>query len=296
MPRPSFFDALTPIGMRLIDLDAAGERDVDDAGADERRWPGWWPAGCCRTGCRRWWPRCVSGRPAASQAVRVMLNACSPTWLTQPPTTWPISAGIDAGALDERLLHDAEQVGRVDGGQAAVAAADGGADGVDDDDVAHDVLRPDEAARSGEPSLRCRYGPCRGRSSLARAVRRRRRAPLHPRDRRDRVRRRSHRDRRALVDPLPRHARRRRGVLGGRRAARRGPVVRRGARPVLATSADRARTSGSSPGAPCSSPSGRAPTASAVAAARRPSRPAQRPVDEVPGVRPARRSRASRRR
>ncbi len=35
----------------------------------------------------------VSGRPAASHAVRVMLKLCSPTWLTQPPTTWPTSAG-----------------------------------------------------------------------------------------------------------------------------------------------------------------------------------------------------------
>ena len=28
-----------------------------------------------------------SGRPAASHAVRVRLKLCSPTWLTQPPTT-----------------------------------------------------------------------------------------------------------------------------------------------------------------------------------------------------------------
>ena len=46
-------------------------------------------------------PHCVSivvagvdiGRPAASQAVRVTLKLCSPTWLTQPPTTWPIAPG-----------------------------------------------------------------------------------------------------------------------------------------------------------------------------------------------------------
>jgi hypothetical protein len=29
----------------------------------------------------------VIGRPALSQAVRAMLKVCSPTWLTQPPTT-----------------------------------------------------------------------------------------------------------------------------------------------------------------------------------------------------------------
>ena len=34
-----------------------------------------------------------SGRPAVSQAVRVTLKDCSPTWLTQPPTTWPTSFG-----------------------------------------------------------------------------------------------------------------------------------------------------------------------------------------------------------
>jgi hypothetical protein len=45
--------------------------------------------------------------------------------------------GVDAGALDDGLLHVGEHLGRVQGGQAAVALADGRADGVDDDDVAH---------------------------------------------------------------------------------------------------------------------------------------------------------------
>jgi hypothetical protein len=34
-----------------------------------------------------------SGKPAASHALRVMLADCMPTWLTQPPTTWPTSRG-----------------------------------------------------------------------------------------------------------------------------------------------------------------------------------------------------------
>src|SRR4051794_32022574 len=34
-----------------------------------------------------------SGIPAASHAVRALLNVCSPTWLTQPPMSWPTSAG-----------------------------------------------------------------------------------------------------------------------------------------------------------------------------------------------------------
>ncbi len=56
------------------DLDAAREGDVDDAGADERRRRGWWPAG--------YEPHCVStvvaatasGSPAVSHAVRAMLK------------------------------------------------------------------------------------------------------------------------------------------------------------------------------------------------------------------------------
>jgi hypothetical protein len=76
------------------------------------------------------------GRPAASHAVRVMLNACSPTWLTQPPTTWPISAG----SMPVRSTMPSGRCRgprRVEGGQATVALADGRADGVDDHDVAH---------------------------------------------------------------------------------------------------------------------------------------------------------------
>ena len=46
-----------------------------------------------------------------SQAVRAMLKACSPTWLTQPPTTWPTSAGSMPGALDGGLL-DGGRAGR----------------------------------------------------------------------------------------------------------------------------------------------------------------------------------------
>ena len=64
-----------------------------------------------------------------------MLNVCSPTWLTQPPTTWPTARGIDARALDRGELHDAEQVGRVHGREAAVAAPERRAHRFDDDDV-----------------------------------------------------------------------------------------------------------------------------------------------------------------
>lgn len=46
-------------------------------------------------------------------------------------------AGVDAGALDERLQHLGRQIRRVDRGEGAVALADRGAYGVDDDGVSH---------------------------------------------------------------------------------------------------------------------------------------------------------------
>ena len=54
---------------------------------------GSWPAATIRTARRRCVPATSSGRPALSHALRAMLKVCSPTWLTQPPITWPTSAG-----------------------------------------------------------------------------------------------------------------------------------------------------------------------------------------------------------
>ena len=90
-------------------------------------------------------PHCVStvvaatsmGRPAVSHAVRVMLKDCSPTWLTQPPTTWPTSAGSIPVRSTSSASTVASRSAGCTRGQAAVAAADGGADGVDDHDVGH---------------------------------------------------------------------------------------------------------------------------------------------------------------
>ena len=42
-------------------LDAAGDRDVDDARPRRGWWRGWWPAATSRTGCRPWWPRPRAG-------------------------------------------------------------------------------------------------------------------------------------------------------------------------------------------------------------------------------------------
>ena len=73
-----------------------------------------------------------------SHAVRVMLNACSPTWLTQPPTTWPTSAGSMPERSTSSPVHVGQQVGGVDGRQAAVPRRPiGDADGFDDHDVGH---------------------------------------------------------------------------------------------------------------------------------------------------------------
>ena len=92
MPRPSSFLPPAPIGTRLI-------TSTPHASATSTTPP-------CTSAVARFvacWlePHCVStvvagtlsGSPADSHAVRVRLNACSPTWLTQPPTIWPTSDG-----------------------------------------------------------------------------------------------------------------------------------------------------------------------------------------------------------
>ena len=89
----SFGAARRRSGTRLMTSTPQATATSTTPDADERRRRGWWPAATSRTGCRRWWRRPSSGRPAASHAVRAMLNVCSPTWLTQPPTTWPIAPG-----------------------------------------------------------------------------------------------------------------------------------------------------------------------------------------------------------
>ena len=134
MPRPSFFEPLAPIGTRLIAStpQAIATSTTPDPTSDAAR-----PVACWLE------PHCVStvvaavvrGSPAASHAVRVMLNACSPAWLTQPPTTCSTSVGSMPGPLDECLLNEPEGLGRVHGGQAAVPLPDGSADGIDDHDV-----------------------------------------------------------------------------------------------------------------------------------------------------------------
>src|SRR4051812_42934556 len=83
LPTPSL--RLDPIGTRLMSSTphATATSTTPDATRlvamlvacwDEPHWPSTVVAAAER------------GSPAASHAVRVMLNACMPTWLTQPPT------------------------------------------------------------------------------------------------------------------------------------------------------------------------------------------------------------------
>ena len=88
---------------------------------DEPHWRSTLVAGTCH------------GSPAATHALRVTLQPCSPAWVTQPPTTSSTQRGIDVVALDQRAQREAEQVGRVPAGERALALADRGARGVDDD-------------------------------------------------------------------------------------------------------------------------------------------------------------------
>ena len=76
------------------------------------------------------------GRPAATQALRVTLVLCSPTWVTHPPITSSMVAGSIPGPLHQRGEGEAEQVGRVPVGQRPAPLAQGRAHHVDDDGVA----------------------------------------------------------------------------------------------------------------------------------------------------------------
>ena len=83
-------------------------------------------------------PGTVSGKPAPSSALRAMLTAWSPTWVTAPAMTSSTLAGIDPGALDDLAQAVRQQVDGQHVVQCTVglALADGGAYGTDDDGVA----------------------------------------------------------------------------------------------------------------------------------------------------------------
>ena len=76
-----------------------------------------------------------SGSPALSQAVRAMLNVCSPTWLTHPPIDLTDLERVDPGPVDRGLLHRPQEHGRVHGGEPSVAPAERGSHRFDHYDV-----------------------------------------------------------------------------------------------------------------------------------------------------------------
>ena len=84
----------------------------------------------------------VSGSPAVSHAVRAMLKDCSPTWVTQPPTTWSTSAG----SMPDRSMRAFWTAPSRSAGcmveSPPPSPADGAADGFDDDDVGGGTCEP----------------------------------------------------------------------------------------------------------------------------------------------------------
>ncbi len=133
-PRPSFFDELLPIGMRLIDStpQASATSTTPAATSDAARFVACWLE-----------PHCVSmvvagvdwGRPAASHAVRGDVEALLADLADASADDLADLGGIDPRALHDRRLHDAQQLGGMDSGEAAASATDRRADGVDDVDA-----------------------------------------------------------------------------------------------------------------------------------------------------------------
>jgi hypothetical protein len=114
------------------DLDAAGDGGVDDAGPDEGSGEvgGLLAAAALGVdGGGRRGERQACGQPRSAGDVEALLADLADAAAHDLSDL----SRIDAGAIDQRLLHDAEQLGRVHRRQAAVAAADGCAHGVDDD-------------------------------------------------------------------------------------------------------------------------------------------------------------------
>ena len=79
---------------------------------DEPHWRSTLVAGTCH------------GSPPATHALRVTLQPCSPDWVTQPPTTSSIDAGVEVVALEQRAQHEPEQIGGMPPGERALALAE----------------------------------------------------------------------------------------------------------------------------------------------------------------------------
>ena len=134
IPSPSCFAPLAPIGTRLIASTphAIATSTTPEPISDAAR-----PVACWLE------PHCVStvvaavverepGRePRGAGDVERLLAG-----LADAAADDLLDLGrVDTGPVDQRLLDETEGLGRVHGGQAAVALPDGGADGIDDHDV-----------------------------------------------------------------------------------------------------------------------------------------------------------------
>ena len=118
------------------DLDAAGHGDVDGAAGDQRGGQvggllGGAALGVDRGGGDRLGQ--AGGQPGGAADVEGLLADLGDAAADDLADL----GGVDAGALDQRLLDDAEQIARVHGGQAAATTAHGRPDGIDDHDVGH---------------------------------------------------------------------------------------------------------------------------------------------------------------
>ncbi len=86
------FQLLVPIGTWLID--STPHATTTPAAPDATRLAARFVACCDEPHCESTVAAAVAtGRPAVSQAVRVMFPVCSATWPTQPPTTWSTASG-----------------------------------------------------------------------------------------------------------------------------------------------------------------------------------------------------------
>ena len=228
---------------------ATGEGDIDDAAADQR---GGEVGGLLATaalgvdGGGRGGDGQPGAEPCGAGDVERLLAD-----LADAAADDLIDLGrVDAGPVDDGLLDGGQHLGRVHGGQAAVALADGRADGVDDDDVAHGGSlrwRPCQASTLRSVHRTTRTNTASSTSSARRSS--------------------STTDRVTMVGRSTSWACwviRRAGASTCRTAK-----TRRTARPPTSTrtTAVPVKSIGSSPAAPCSSWSGRARIGSAVAVA-----------------------------
>jgi hypothetical protein len=164
-----------PIGTWLIELDAAADRDVDDARSDERVGE---VGRLLRRAALRVDRRGAAtsiGSPCASQALRVTFIDCIADLPDAAADDLADLCGIDAGSLEHADLSPRQELCGMEPGEPAIAlaAGDGGAEGLDDHGFGHDdspgrvgVRRGEQQPPVGAPRPR-RAAGARGRAHAA---------------------------------------------------------------------------------------------------------------------------------